>query len=74
MGQAKQKIVTSRELAESIDRLITTRIAQFSLAAQHSEAVNKAMTDEAEVLIRELADGLKRLDHNGGVYVVGEHK
>lgn len=71
MGQAKQKIKTSRELAETVGDLIENKIVihmLFYCASDAAEKTRKVLVQRQELLIRELADGFKRLDHNKGVY------
>ena len=75
MGQARQKIMTSRELTDSIDRLIIARIDEARLLSFTGQAhfdhmpERQRISDEIEVLKRTIADSLKRLDHNPGVYL-----
>jgi hypothetical protein len=65
MGQAKQKTMTSRELADAIDDLIKLRVIEAT--DQNGNGFNARKL--AEVKVREIADALKRLDHNAGIYV-----
>ena len=67
MGQAKAKRMTSRELADRIDDLVKLRIIE---ATDHTVKGFKAR-EQAEMVLRDIADALKRLDHNGGVAVTG---
>jgi len=63
------KPFTSRELAEAIDRLIVTRIAQVQAENLGWRDVFKANEVEAELNLRQIADAFKRLDQNPGVAV-----
>lgn len=71
MGQAKRKTMTSRELADEIDKLVGIRILQ---SVAPNEDVHKKCAEAGEITVRRIADALKRLDHNGGVCVEGDHK
>lgn len=66
MSSQHQKFppLTSRELADKIDDLIKLRIHEANNISNPLKA-----REEAEVVLRQLADAFKRLDHNGGIYV-----
>jgi hypothetical protein len=55
------KVMTSRELVDAIDQLICVRILNAS-------APTMATQDALECLRQDIADALKRLDHEPGVY------
>lgn len=60
--------MTSRDLADRIDDLIKLRVIE----ATSNTANLFKVREQAERAVREIADGLKRLDHNPGVYALGE--
>lgn len=53
--------MTSRELADAIDHLVTMRITQFSLIEGTSLHVRQKVNDECERLKQQIADALIRL-------------
>lgn len=61
-------VMTSRELADAINDLIVGRITSHALALNGYRG-SKEIDEYCEVLLRQIADGLKRLDHNAGVAV-----
>lgn len=56
--------MTSRELIDSIDELISRRINQSHGQPPHTTAID----EQCENIKRDIADALKRLDQNGGVF------
>ena len=62
--------MTSRELADAIDQLIILRVEQQTVRGKPE--LWGAAEDLIELRKRQIADALKRLDHNGGVYAVGQ--
>ena len=61
--------MTSRELTDAIDRLIELRITiTHEIDHGYEDAEIAATGDKIKVLKEEIADALKRLDHNPGVY------
>jgi hypothetical protein len=64
--------MTSRELADAIDALIVLRIGESLMTDNTPERVSAALLEQIEVQKRTIADAFKRLDHTGGMYVVGK--
>jgi predicted protein tyrosine phosphatase len=68
-------VMTSRELANAIDTLVQLRVEQHFQIHHNDIRASKTDWDEPiELQIRVIADGLKRLDHNGGVAFDSGHK
>lgn len=63
------KPVTSRQLAELIDALVTARIIEMGSKLRGNVELSGKMSEDAEVVIRMLADAFKSLDQNPGVAV-----
>jgi hypothetical protein len=74
MSSEHQKFppMTSRELAEAIDQLICLRVL-MGTTEYHSNSGGEEQAEQAELLIRRISDGFKRLDHNPGVAVAGKN-
>lgn len=66
------KVMTSRELTELIDTLIKHNIR--IIGAHEDTEYQHWLKDQIELTKRDISDGLKRLDHNGGIAVEGDHK
>ena len=73
MGERKRKLMTSRELADRINDLTIMNVVIHE--QQHKDhndipfEVIHHLIEKRELIIRDIADGLLRLDHNGGVAV-----
>jgi len=61
--------MTSRELADTIDKLIVLRIKDV-LEGDSAKFKGIPVKELCETTVRMIADGLLRLDHNPGVAVV----
>lgn len=69
MGQAKQKDTSIRAIVDAIDDLIKERVKEAT-----SPPIWGNKPDEAELLKRQICDGLRLHSGAKGIYVEGEHK